>query len=60
MWPNTQETAEETEDLVTLTEEIVNGKLQLLRSVMPYLKYVLGHDIIQYIFINRELILFVL
>ena len=60
MWPNTQETAEETEDLVTLTEEIVNGKLQLLCSVMPYLKYVLGHDIIQYIFVNRELTLFVL
>ena len=29
MWPNPQET----EDLVTFTEEILNGKLHFLRSV---------------------------
>ena len=36
MWPNTQETA----DLVTFTEEILNGKLQFLCS--KYNKKIFG------------------
>ena len=34
MWPNPQETA----NLVTFTEEILNGKLHFLYSVNEYLK----------------------
>ena len=38
MWPNPQETA----DLVTFTEEILNGKLHFLCSVMETLMTLAG------------------
>ena len=37
MWPNLQES----KDLVTFTEEIVNGKLCFLGSVLDYIKKIL-------------------